>query len=122
MDLSSPSRRYNHKGKQQRCPGSCENMVAMVPHQHLRSPGKKKKVSEGRLYVNRIPSGETLKTCVEEWIDVCGDSSEGQNTINALVRITTTAHDDEHHLGRLTLPKTTSRRFTNGAFSDIRKN
>ena len=38
---------------------------------------------------------------VEEWIDVCGDSSEGQKTINAPVRITTMAHDDETPAGQI---------------------
>ena len=67
-----------------------------MPHQHFRFPGKRKSVSEGRLYVNWIPNGETLKNVfVEERVEVCGDSSEEQKTMNATVRITTMAHDDE---------------------------
>ena len=37
----------------------------------------------------------------EEWIDVCGDSSEGQKTINAPVHISIVAHDDETPAGRI---------------------
>ena len=37
-----------------------------------------------------------------EWVEVCGDSSEGQKTINALVRVTTMAHDDESPAGQMT--------------------
>ena len=48
------------------------------------------------MYVNWIPTGETLKNVfVEEWVDVCGDSSKGQKTINVPVRMTTTAQNDE---------------------------
>ena len=76
----------------------------MVPRQHLRAPGKKKSVSEGRLYVNWIPTGETSKNVfVEDWIDVGGDSSEEQNTINAPVHITTMAHDDETPAGQINI-------------------
>ena len=56
--------------------GACENMMAMVPHQHLRSPGKGKSLSEGREYVNWIPTGENLKNVfVAEWKIVGCDSS-----------------------------------------------
>ena len=79
-------------------------MVETVPLQHLRAPGKRKNVSEGRLYVNLIPTGETLKNVfVEEWIYVGGDSSEEQKTINVPVHITTMAHDDESPAGQMTL-------------------
>ena len=71
-------------------------MVAMVPHQHFRAPERRKSVSEGRLYVNWIPTGVTLKKAfVEEWIYVGGDSSEEQNAIDVPVHITIMAHDDE---------------------------
>ena len=57
---------------------------------------------QSRLHVNWIPTGETLKNVfVEEWVDVCGDSSEGQKTINAPVRIITMAHDDETPAGQI---------------------
>ena len=73
-----------------------------MPHQHLRAPGKRKNVSEGRLYVNWIPTGKTLKIVfVDEWIDVGGDSSEEQNTTDAPVHITTMAHDDEIPAGQM---------------------
>ena len=69
--------------------------MAMVPHQHLRAPGNRKNVPEGRLYVNWIPTGETLKKVfVEERI------KNGQKTRNAPVRINTTAHDDETPAGQ----------------------
>ena len=73
-----------------------------MPHQHLIAPGKRKNVSESRLYVNWIPTGETLKNVfVEEWIYVGGDSSEEQNTIDVPVHITTMAHDDEFPAGQM---------------------
>ena len=57
---------------------------------------------QSRLHVNWIPTGETLKNVfVEEWIDVCGDSSDGQKTTNAPVRVTTMAHDDETPAGQI---------------------
>ena len=68
----------------------------MVPHQHLRAPEKRKSVSEGRLYVNWIPTGETLKNVfVEDWFCVGGDSSEEQNAQDVPVHITFITHDDE---------------------------
>ena len=71
-------------------------MVAMVPRQHLMATGKRKSVTEGRLYVKWIPTGETLKNVfVEEWVHVGGGSSEEQKTIDVPVHITTMAHDDE---------------------------
>ena len=70
-------------------------MVAMVPHQHLRAPGMRKSISEGRLYVNWISTGETLKNVfMDEWMYAGGDSSEERNTIDVPVRITIMAHDD----------------------------
>ena len=67
----------------------------MVPHQHLRAQGKRKNVSEGRLYVNWIPTGETLNNVfVEEWKEVGGDSSEEQNTVDAPVHIISNRADE----------------------------
>ena len=69
---------------------------------HLRAPGKRKNVSEGRLYVNWIPTVEASKNVfVEEWIYVSGDSSEEQNTIDVPAHITTMAHDDESPAGQM---------------------
>ena len=72
----------------------------MVPHQHLRAPEKWKTVSEGRLYVNWIPTVEALKkTCLEEWKKVGGHLTEEQNAFDVPAHITTMAHDDESPAG-----------------------
>ena len=90
----------NGQHAQQRRPRSCETMVAMVPHQHLRSPRKKSLRSS--IVCKPDPNQRDIENVfVEEWIEVCVDSSEGQKTINAPVRLTTTAHDDETPLGQI---------------------
>ena len=106
MQLSSPSKRYNHEGKTAK--------ALTVSSRNLREHGgngatpaldsskEKGSVTEGRLYVNWIPSSETLKNVfVEEWLDVSGDSSEGQKTISAPVRIITMAHNNETPAGQI---------------------
>ena len=76
----------------------------MVPHQHLIAPGKRESDTEGRLYVNWIPTGDALKNVfVEEWIKVGGDSPEEQKTINAPMRIKSMAHDDETPAGQMNI-------------------
>ena len=104
MQLSSPQRKYNHKGKTAKVLTVSSRVLrersgnGATPA--LESPRKRKSVSQGRLCVNWIPTGETLKNVlVEEWAEVCGDSSEEQKTTNAPVRITTMAHDDETPVG-----------------------
>ena len=86
-------------------------MVATVPHQHLRAPGRRTVSQQARLYINRISTSETLENVlVEEWVEVCGDSSEGQKTINAPVRVTTMAQNDETPAGQINFT------FTDAAF------
>ena len=77
-------------------------MVAMVPHQHLVAPGKRKSDTEGRLFVNWIPTGEALKNVfMEEWIYIGGDLPEEQKTLNAPMSIATMARDDETPAGQM---------------------
>ena len=76
-------------------------MVAMVPHQHLRAPGKKKNVPEGRLYVNWIATGETLKNVCGR-VDACRRRlTWEQNTTDVPLHITTMAYDEESTAGQM---------------------
>ena len=60
-------------------------MVAMVPHQHLTVSRKRKSDTEGRLFVNWIPTSEDLKNVfMEEWISASGDAPGEQETTDAL--------------------------------------
>ena len=101
--------------------GSCENVVTMGPQQHLRAPGKRKSL-KGTKACKQDPNRRDLEKCVwrvgrdlrriflgaEENKRTCARDHHGAKTT-------------KHQLGRLTLPITVSRRFTDAALSYMRK-
>ena len=92
-----------------------------MAHQHLRGPGKRKSVSEGRLYVNWIPTSETSKS-VRGGMGMSAAAHLRkrilQTSLCTLPPWRTTMNLQQ---GRRTFSQTTSRHFTDAAFSGRRQ-